>query len=208
MSTFQGPAVVTAALRQRLLEVVLHDVPTATVSAVRPADPGTAGVPAIGVNLFLFAAHPNAALRNADLPLRRSGGTLLARPAIALDLDYLISFHGDEAGAAHQLLGVVMRSLYARPVLTPAMISAVETPASGFSSRLAEQEDRVRLSLLPLPIEEMAKLWSMFSHTSYALSIGVRAGPVLIETELDAAVAPDVTEPPVISVGPLPDVPK
>lgn len=202
MSGFQAPAAVTAALRQRLLDVVLHDVPTATVTSLRPADPGVGGIPSIGVNLFLFAAHISATQRNLDLPGRRSGGGLVQRPVVPLDLDYLVSFYGDENGVAHQLLGVVMRSLYVRPVLTPAMIAAVETPASGLHSRLADQAERVRLTPLPLPLEEMSKLWSVFFQTSYALSVAFRAGPVLVEAELDTAGAPPVTESAGIAVAP------
>ena len=195
MSTFQAVATVTAALRERLLETVNADVPAATVTTLRPADPGTNGIPAVGVNLFLFAVHISAAHRNRDLPLRSGAGDALQVPVIPLELDYLISFYGDANGAAHQLVGSVMRSLYARPILTAAMIQAVETPASGLNSGLANQADRVRLTPLTLPIEEIAKLWTVFFQSSYALSVAFRASPVMIEADQPVVVAPPVATP-------------
>lgn len=195
MSTFQAVATVTAALRERLLETVNADVPAATVTTLRPADPGTNGIPAVGVNLFLYAVHISAAHRNRDLPLRSSNGDALQVPVIPLELDYLVSFYGDANGAAHQLVGSVMRSLYARPILTAAMIQAVETPATGLNSGLANQADRVRLTPLTLPIEEIAKLWTVFFQSSYALSVAFRASPVMIEADQPLAIAPPVATP-------------
>ncbi|MCR0982751.1 DUF4255 domain-containing protein [Roseomonas populi] len=194
MSTFQAIATVTATLRQRLLEVAQADVPGSAVTALRPAEPGGGGIPSLGVNLFLFAAHVNPAHRNRELPLRRAGGEAVSRPMVPLDLDYLISFYGEQNGGAQLLLGSVMRDLHAAPVLTNAMITAAEG-ASGLASGLADQAERVRLTPLPLPLEEMAKLWSVFFQTSYALSVAYRAGPVLLEAELPTVAAPPVTLP-------------
>jgi hypothetical protein len=195
VANFQAVASVTAALRQRLLETVQVDVPAATVTALRPADPGTAGIPATGVNLFLFAVHISAAHRNRDLPLRGTDGDLRQVPVIPLELDYMISFYGDQNGAAHQLVGSVMRSLYARPILTSDMIGAVEGGTTGLNSGLASQADRVRFTPLPLPIEEISKLWSVFFQTSYVLSVAFRAGPVMIEADIPASVGPPVLTP-------------
>ena len=193
MSTSQAIATVTAALRQRLLEVVQADVPGSSVTALRPSDAGP-GLPALGVNVFLFALHVNGAQRNRDLPLRRSTGELTQLPTVPLDLDYLISFYGDANGAAHLLAGSVMRSLYARPILTDAMIAAAET-GTPLHSGLAAQPDRVRFTPVSLPLEEMSKLWSVFFQTSYALSVVFRAGPVLVEADAATQTRPPVLTP-------------
>jgi hypothetical protein len=195
MTNFQGIATVTAALRQRLLETVQVDVPSASVTTLRPTDPGTGGIPQVGVNLFLFAVHISASHRNRDLPLRSAQGDSRQKPMIPLDLDYLVSFYGDQNGASHQLAGSVMRSLYARPILTADMIQAVEGAASGLDSGLADQVDKVHFTPLSLPIEEMSKLWSVFFQTSYALSVAFRAGPVLIEADEPVTVGPPVLTP-------------
>jgi hypothetical protein len=80
------------------------------------------------------------------------------------------------------LLASTLRSLHARPVLTPAMIQAAE--AAGTPSGLDQQQDPVRLALLDLSLEDLSKLWSVFFQTRYVLSAACRAGTVLVEAAL------------------------
>ena len=197
MANFQAIATVTAALRARLMETLITDVPAAAVSTLTPAAPSAAGIPDIGVNIFLFAIHIDPAQRNRDLPLRRASGDQIGTPVIPLTLDYLFSFYGDANGAAQQIAGSVMRSLYARPILTGTMITTAEGTA-GLNSQLAAQADPVRFTPLPLPIEEMSKIWSVFFQTSYALSVAFRAGPVLIEADIPLLSGPPVATPVVV----------
>lgn len=192
MSTFRAIATVTAALQARLQDVVHTELPGASVTALRPAEPGASGIPAVGVNIFLYQAHINPALRNRDAPTRAASGALLQQPVVPVDLDYMVSFYGDQNLQAHLLLGLVLRSLNARPVLTPAMITAVD-PAPG--SGLAAQSERVVLTPLVLSIEEMSRLWSVFFQTSYVLSVAYRASVVLIEAGTAPTRGPPVLTP-------------
>ncbi len=184
MSNFLAIATVTAALQTSLQEVIQVDVPGAQVTAVRP---DAQEVPALGVNIFLYQVGPNAALRNADLPTRTSNGHLIHRPKTTLNLDYLLSFYGVEGSLEPQrLLGSTVRCMHARPLLTEAMINAaVSDPNFTFlaTSNLADQVDRVKFSPLPLSLEELSKLWSVFFQTSYVLSVAYRASVVLIEPD-------------------------
>ena len=83
-----------------------------------------------GVNMFFFQVTPNAALRNDDLPLRRSDGTLSTRPRAAVDLHYLFTFYGDESTyEPERLLGCVVSALHARPALARADLPTTETAA-------------------------------------------------------------------------------
>ncbi|MGP4092279.1 Pvc16 family protein, partial [Streptomyces sp. KR55] len=66
-----------------------------------PADPPT-DQPTISV--FLYQVTPNTSQRNNDLPTRAADGTLVKRPAAALDLHYLISAYGDETELVGQRL--------------------------------------------------------------------------------------------------------
>ncbi len=61
---------------------------------VRPDD--QAHLPAVGVNIFLYQVSPNVAWRNADLPTPRADNSLLHRPQAALDLNYLLTFYGED----------------------------------------------------------------------------------------------------------------
>jgi hypothetical protein len=189
MSNALAIATVTAVLRRTLLEAVQADIPAADVTMVRPAAPTTGGMPSVGVNIFLYEVAPNPAWRNADLPTRTSGGNLVRRPQTALDLHYVFSFFGDDGDLEPQrLLGIVARTLHARPLITQAMIDATIADATLpflAASDLADQLELVRLCPLGLSLEDISKLWSMFFQTPYALSIAYRAGAVLIETDDD-----------------------
>lgn len=184
MSNFLAIATVTAVLSQVLQEAIGPDVPGATVTTLRP-DGGT-GMPPTGVNLFLYQVTPNAAWNNVDLPTRRSNGDLIQRPRAALDLHYLLTFYGVEAQLEPQrVLGSVVRSLHARPLLTRDMIrQTIAKPAFGFlvNSNLADAVELVKFTPLPLSLEELSKLWSVFFQTQYSLSLAYQGTVVLIES--------------------------
>lgn len=185
MSNFLAIATVTAALQRTIQDAVNADVSGAKVTAVRPnGTPG--GTPAAGVNIFLYGVAPNGNLRNADLPGRAGDGSLLRRPRAALDLHYLFSFYGDEAKLEPQrLLGSVVRTLHAHPILTRQLIrDTIDDAAFAFlaSSDLAEEHELVRITPLGLSLEELSKLWSVFFQVPYALSIAFQASVVLIES--------------------------
>lgn len=185
MSNFLAIATVTAALSDLLQAAVGPDVPGATVTTVRPSSNG--GMPATGVNIFLYQVTPNAAWQNADLPTRRAGGELIQRPQAALDLHYLLTFYGADAQLEPQrVLGSAVRTLHARPVLTRAMIQqTIGRPAFSFlaGSNLADAIELVKFTPLPLSLEDLSKLWSVYFQTPYSLSVAYQGTVVLIESE-------------------------
>jgi hypothetical protein len=186
MSNFLAIATVTAALRRTLQAALDIDVPGAKVTTVRP-DGSHSGVPATGANLYLYQVTPNAALRNFDMPNRSSDGRLVQRPQVALDLHYLLTFYGDDNELKPQrLLGSVVRTLHARPVLTRQMITkTIEDPAFTFlhNSNLADAFETVKFTPAPLSLEELSKLWSVFFQTPYRLSVAYIGTVVLIESD-------------------------
>ncbi|HEX7778064.1 MAG TPA: DUF4255 domain-containing protein, partial [Vicinamibacterales bacterium] len=188
MSNFLAVATVTAALRRQLQSTVGADVPGAEVRAGRP-EGLTGGTPPTRVTIYLYQVASNGAFRNADLPTRTAGGDLRERPQVALDLNYLLSFTGDEDALEPQrLLGSVARTLHTRPVLTKQMIQDTLTdPGLGFlagSNGLAEQVERIKFSALPLSLEELSKLWSVFFQIPYSLSMAYQATVVLIDSDV------------------------
>ena len=195
MSNFLAIATVTAGLRHTLGPVVATAVPGASVTTMRPDTPAN-GTPDPRVNLYLFQIAPNTAWRNADRPTRRADGRLVQRPQVALDLHYLLTFYGDEGQLEPQrLLGSVVRTLHASPVLTRQMIRATITdPTFSFlaASDLADALELVRFTPIALPLEELSKLWSVFLQTPYTLSVAYQGTVVLIESEDTPQPAPPV----------------
>ena len=182
MSNFLAIATVTATLRQLLDDAVSKDVSGASATAVRPNAPGNQ-LPSPGVNVYLYQVTPNAAWRNSDVPTRSADGGLVQRPRVAIDLHYLLSCYGNEGELEPQrVLGSAVRVLHEQPMLLRKQIrDVINTVSFLAASNLDEEVELVKLTQLPLSLEELAKLWSVFFQTPYVLSVAFQGTVVLIE---------------------------
>src|SRR5262245_55839712 len=141
------------------------------------------------VNIFAYQIETEPFLRNDDLPSRSQNGGFVQRPHVALKINYLLTFYGDEGKLEpQQLLGKVVSTLHAYPVIVPG-IKAAETEEFNKvydfikDPNLTAQQARVRLTLLPLSLEDLSKLWSVFFQTEYRLSVAYQAAVVLIAAD-------------------------
>lgn len=145
-----------------------------------------------GPNIFLYGVRPSPSWRSDDLPVRRGNGTPVAPVRQPIDLHYLLTFCGDEAAQEPQrLLGVAVTVLAAAPVLSPQVIRAAVTrilagqPGSYVANTdLADQIEPVRISMEPLSMDELSKLWATFTPAPYRLSVAYRAAVVMLESRL------------------------
>ncbi|WP_261684233.1 DUF4255 domain-containing protein [Streptomyces violarus] len=143
-----------------------------------PADPPLEPT----ITVFLYQVTPNTSQRNNDLPARASDGTLVRRPAAALDLHYLISAYGEEAELVGQrLIGSVVRTLHEIPVLPRDIIELAGQRPHLSGSDLAEAVQRVRFTPTVMDVDETSKLWGMLHQTPYTLSVVYQAVLVLID---------------------------
>jgi hypothetical protein len=190
MSNHLAVATVSAALGRLLQGALDVDVPGATVSHDRPGGPNDDQ--RRGVNIFLFQATPNPALRNLDLPTRDSAGRRSSRACAAIDLHYLLTFYGDAATfEPERVLGSVARCLHEQPVLDRALISSAIEDAQNVAviggSDLADAPELVKFAPTPLNLEELSKLWSILFQTAYRLSAAYRGTVVQIEARDEVA---------------------
>jgi len=99
---------------------------------------------------------------------------------MALDLRYLVTAFGRENDTKqpfdHHLLGKAMSVLYDHALLGPDEIR-IAFPGSG----LENQPDRVRITLQPLSLEDISKLWMGFA-TQYRVSVGYDVSVTLIDS--------------------------
>jgi hypothetical protein len=176
VSNFLAIAAVTSTLRNILIGG-LADLPGVTVTT-RPLDQARTGTERPSqLNLFLYQTEPNPALSNADPPGRVRPGEV-ARPALALDLKYLVTAFGldDDETDGHRVLGRAMSVLHDHPVLDGAAIESALP-----ESDLADQVERVRTTPWPLSLDEISNLWNAF-QTQYRLSSAYRTSVVLIDS--------------------------
>jgi len=180
MSNSTAIAAVTATLQAILGTEISADpnLNDTTVTAL-PLDKARGTISTNQLNLFLYQVLPNAAWRNMDMPKSVRPGETGMSP-LALDLHYLITAFGRENDTSqpfdHHLLGKAMSVLYDHALLGPEEIQ-VAFPGSG----LENQPDRVRITLQPLSVEDISKLWMGFA-TQYWLSVGYDVSVTLIDS--------------------------
>src|SRR5271168_3478419 len=200
MSNWEAIAAVTATLQAILLKEAPTGAPDFSDLSVSilPLDKARALNTNIQLNLFLYMVVRNAAWSNADMPRQVQPGEV-AIPPLPLNLYYLLTAFGRDDDAAqpfgHELLGKAMSVLYDHPVLSAADItSATQTilPAND----LAQQVERIRITLHPLTIDELSRLWTGFAM-QYRLSAAYEVGVMLIESTRAARAGL-----PVLTIGP------
>ncbi len=185
MSNYLAIATVTATLQRILQSAIEADVEGARVTTIRPDGIGRS-TPETGVNIYLYKVTP-VNWRNADLPTRRTSGVVVKRPQIALDLNYILTFYGNEVELQPQrLLGSVLRTLHARPILSQEIIEATINDSTFWylrESDLSQEVESIKVIPLILSTEDLSKIWSVFFQTPYSLSVAYQASVVLIESE-------------------------
>lgn len=142
------------------------------------------------INIFLYQTAINAAWRNMDLPGRTRPGETGA-PPLALNLCYLITAYGkdDNDVSAHRLLGHAMQILHDHSVISRGDIEKAGKTASLDPDQksalqdadLHDQVDLLRITPLPLSLDELSRLWSTF-QTPYRVSAVYEVSVVLIES--------------------------
>lgn len=185
MSNFLAIATVTAAFKRMLQAGVSQEVPGTQVTTVRPeSSSGSGSISGTCINLFMYSAVPNPAWRNADLRTRRPKVEMTKHGQAGLDLNYILTFYGNEQRLEPQrLLGSAIQTLVDNPVLTSAMIQ--DTINSNLPelapSTLDEQVQSVKFVPDEMTTDELSRLWSVFFQIPYSLSFTYRATAVLIQ---------------------------
>ncbi len=178
MSDALAVAAVTETLRA-ILQGAVGDMVPGTVVTALPPDEAFAERPAAGLNIFLYRTSIDGGWLNADPEGMRPGET--RRPMLPLVLHYLVTpyANGDAgASAADRILGVAMSALHDHPELSPADLKS----AARFSN-LHQQSERVRITPVPLGVDDNSKLWTAF-QSQYRTSVAYEARVVLIESTL------------------------
>lgn len=181
MSNPLAIAAVTATLRNLIAKGLESDPDLGGVEVtMQPLDKARASSSTKNqMNVFLYHVTPSGTWRNMAIPGQvRSGES--GFPVLGLNLYYLLTAFGAENDAtrpfSHHLLGRAMSVLHDHPLL-----GADEIKAAFPKNDLWTQIERVRFTLQPFSVEEIAKLWTGF-QTQYRLSVAYEAAVVLIES--------------------------
>lgn len=192
MSNPLAIAAVTASLRRLLIDELAADPLISGFSVSTKALSKAAEDSGSRLNLFLYEVVPSPSLRDLGMP----GGAAPEErnhPSLALGLRYLVTAFGADHDQieAHRLLGRALVAFHDHPILARSLIRDA-LPAAN----LHRQVEDVRLTPVPMSVDEMSKLWTTF-EAGYRASVAYEASIVLLESE-----RPAIAALPVLTVGP------
>lgn len=148
------------------------------------------------LTLFLYKVLENPYLKNEDRRIRQAAdGSLLEEPPpLFVDLYYLLTAHAltaqpDEPIKAQRALSRAMRVLYDNGILAGSAIQTTSTADSGLTSA-----DTLRITLNPISMEDMTRIWSVFPDTQYELSVTYLVTPVPIQSARELGSTPVVDQ--------------
>jgi Pvc16 N-terminal domain len=158
------------------------------IALASPKNPGNNEL-----TLFLYKLTPNADLNNAD---RRfvpgPNGTLAAeRASLVLDAYYMLTAHASDPtrlGDAHRALSLGMRVFHDHGIVSGSLLRA-DSPSHGLTA-----DSLLRITLTPITMEDMTRIWSVFPDTPYEISVSYLVTPVEIESALEVTGAPVVDQ--------------
>lgn len=131
----------------------------------------------VRLTLFLYAIVENAYLKNEERRVVRS--TEMRPPPLSLDLYYLLTTYADANAPAdptleaHRILGRAMQIFYDNGILSGSVLH----------ERLAARNAELRLSLNPITVEDLTRIWSVFPNRPYRTSVSYLVTPARIDSD-------------------------
>jgi hypothetical protein len=145
------------------------------------------------LTLFLYKVTESPDLKNAaQQVIRQANGQVVQRPApLSLDTYYLLTAHaGDPPDqlAAHRALSRAMRVFYDNGILQGSQLRA-DDPSTGLT-----ENSVLRITLNPISMEDMTRIWSVFPDVPYEISVSYLVTPVEIDSTREVTGAPVVDQ--------------
>lgn len=168
-----------------LLDLLRTSVGGVAIDLLSPKTPG-----ANRLTLFLYKVLENPHLRNEEpdvLTTNSDGKVIETRSPLTLDLYYLLTAHAGNPPnllEAHTALSRAMRVFYDNGTLRGSQLRA-QDPDTGL-----KDDSFLRITLNPITMEDMTRIWSVFPDTPYEISVTYLVTPVAIESARQAEMAP------------------
>ena len=175
----------------RTLVDLLKNNLTDVAGRIALASPKSAGTNLL--TLFLYKVTENPDLKNAEhVMVPQPDGSLIERRApLSLDAYYLLTAHAGEPPdplETHRALSRAMRVFYDNGILQGSLLRA-DDPSTGLTA-----DSVLRITLNPITMEDMTRIWSVFPDTPYEISVTYLVTPVAIDSAREDAGAPVVDQ--------------
>lgn len=199
MADFTAIAAVSRSLRT-LLQDRMQSGAAVTIA---PPDQTVSGFDGARVNLYLIQVLENAALKNDQGALRGHPGSY-GRPPLSLNLRYMLTSHSDAENqpdsdlTAQEILGDAMQVLHEFgnriDTLTQITLAPPALNEPILDPVLTEEFERIKVTLHPVTIEDVTKIWSALSAENFRRSVVYEVTVVQIFPSEAPRVAPPVEE--------------
>jgi hypothetical protein len=187
VATTKAIAAVTIAIRRLLEPALKPDFPTVQVKPYQAADFQRAETTTV-LSLYLYRVAANTNRRN--LPPRQESDGRRFRPALPLDLFYLLSAWGSSVEEQHLLLGQTLRILEDTSMLSAGLLNDGDR---GFYARTFRAQEAVELVYDPLSLTDMVSLWDLLKP-GVQPSCTYVARAIAIESEIELFIGDPVVE--------------
>lgn len=162
-----------------LLRNNLEDLVVNPNEQIVPLSPADVAEQQIRLTLFLYSVVETPSLRNEPFP--SSSSTESRFPPLSLDLYYMLTCYPsetindltDRTLDTRLILGRAMRVFYDNGILSGTILQG----------DLAETQEELRITLNPITVEDLTRIWSVFPDTPYRTSISYLVTPVRIRSE-------------------------
>jgi hypothetical protein len=132
----------------------------------------------IRLSLFLFQVNENIHMKNQEMQI--VDHTRLKYPPLNLDLYYMLTSYPssgiqdktERTKEEHSILGRAMQVIYDNSILNGSVLRG----------SLAENNEELHISLFPLSMDDMTKIWTTFQDKSFRPSICYIVTPTKIES--------------------------
>jgi hypothetical protein len=173
---------------QTLLDLLKNNLTNVNIDLLSPKHPGSNRL-----TLFLYKVLENPDFKNASNPALETtanGKLKEKRKPLTVDLYYLLTAHSGSSTLfeAHTALSRAMRVFYDNGILQGSLLRSLN-PGKGLT-----EDSILRLTLNPISMEDMTRIWSVFPDTPYEISVTYLVTPVAIESTEEEVSAPVVDQ--------------
>jgi len=150
--------------------------------SVAPGTLDSGSAPCVAVHLY--RVERNGYRDNEQLATRASDGQLRQTPRAALDLHYLLAFHGTDEYETHRLMAIAAAGLAATPDISRALVASVGSTYVGAAGNdLADADELVRVTPESISVDEISRLWALYQPDTFRPTLGYSAGPVIVDAD-------------------------
>lgn len=167
-------------IEETLIDLLRADMSEINIKPeeIQLLSPSDANGKDIRLTLYLYSVIETPSLKNE--PMQFVSSTESRRPPLFLDLYFMLTCYpkvgeGDLDKRSHedrQVLGRAMRTLYDNGILKGSILKG----------DLADTSEELHLSLNPINLEDLTRIWSVFPDTPYRTSVSYLVTPTEVES--------------------------